>query len=52
MAARGGATSQWRDITTVDSITLGSTFDDEQEQLWDMVDREIPLSEEQIRKLK
>jgi hypothetical protein len=48
----GGATSQWQDVTTVESVMLGSTLDDEQEALWAKIDQGIPLNEEEIRKLK
>jgi hypothetical protein len=47
-----GATSQWRDVTTVDVVVPERKFDDEQDELWSMIEQGIPLNEEQIGKLK
>lgn len=48
----GGATSQWKNVTTVSAVSKEIDCEDEQSELWDMISRGIPLNEVQIKKLK
>ena len=47
----GGSTSQWADVITVSAVPGISPIDD-QDDLWDRIARGIPLSPEQIDRLR
>jgi hypothetical protein len=47
----GGATSQWADVITISAVSGISPIDD-QYDLWDRIARGIPLSPEQIDRLR
>jgi hypothetical protein len=47
----GGATSQWKDIITVNAVDRAVILDD-QEALWDKIQQGVPLSEEELARLK
>jgi hypothetical protein len=50
-AFTGGSTSEWQNALTVNSVPVSGVKDD-QEELWDKVNRGIPLSPEEIARLK
>jgi hypothetical protein len=47
----GGSTSQWADVITISAVSRTSPIDD-QDDLWDKIARGIPLSAEQIDRLR
>lgn len=47
----GGSTSQWKDVITISAVDRGVILDD-QEALWDKIQNNIPLSEDELGRLK